>query len=99
MKTLKEDNLFIKIITNVLKVLFTKYQVGEGHRQAHSLQDQDHLDFRCINILEMVWPKESRDMNNPLWQDNMFVVGVANLKDETLHFVILMSKTLVIHLT
>ena len=47
----------------------------------------------------MGWPKESRDMNNPLWQDNMLVVGVANPKDETLYLVILMSKTLVIHLT
>ena len=45
MKILKEDNLFIKVIINVLKALISKDQVGEGHRQAHSLQDWAHLDW------------------------------------------------------
>ena len=74
--------------------------MGEGHRQAHSLQDQDHLDFRCINILEMGWPKESRDMDYPLWMRlYMFVMVVTNPKDGTLHMVTLMSRSLATYLT
>ena len=52
-----------------------------GHKQAHSLQDRAHLDFRSITILKIGWPKESRDMDYPLWTRlYMFVVGVANPK-------------------
>ena len=37
----------------------------------------------------MGWPKESRDMNYPLWTRlYMFVVEVASPKGETLHLVI-----------
>ena len=67
--------------------------MGVGHKQAHSLQDQAHLDFRPP-------PKESRDMNYPLWTRlYMFVVGVANPKDGTLQLVTLTSRILVAHLT
>ena len=71
-----------------------------SHRQTHSLQDQAHLDFGPITILNMGGPKESRDIDYPLWTRlYMFVVGVTNPKDETLHFVTLMSGILVTHLT
>ena len=74
--------------------------MGVDHRQAHNLQGQAYLDFGPITILKMGWPKESRDMDHPLWTRlYMFVVGVANPKDETLHLVTLMSMILVTHLT
>ena len=74
--------------------------MGEGHRQAHSLQDLTHLDFGCITILKIGWPKESRDMDYSLWTRlYMFVVGVANPKDGTLHLVTLMLRILVTHKT
>ena len=47
------------------------------------------------NVTEM-----SRDMNYSLWTRlYMFVAGVANPKDGTLHLVTLMSRILVTHLT
>ena len=74
--------------------------MGAGYRQAHNLQDRVHIDFGPITILKMGWPKESRDMDYPLWiRLYMFVVGVANPKDGTLQLVTLMLKILVIHLT
>ena len=62
--------------------------MGVSHRQAHSLQDRAHLDFGPITILKMGWPKESRDMDYPLWtRPYMFLVAVINPKDETFHLV------------
>ena len=47
------------------------------------------------NVTEM-----SRDMNYSLWTRlYMFVAGVANPKDRTLHFVTLMLRILITHLT
>ena len=69
--------------------------MGEGHRPAPSLQDRAHLDFGCITILKIGWPKESKDMDYPLWTTlYMFVVGIANPKDGTLHLVNIYVKDL-----
>ena len=73
--------------------------MGAGHKQTHSLQDQAHLDFGLITFLKMGWPKESRDMDYPLWTKlYMFVVRVVNPKDGTLYLVTLMSKILATYL-
>ena len=52
-----------------------------------------YLDFRRIAILKMGWPKQSKDMDYPLWTRlYMVVVGVTNPKDETFYLVTLISS-------